>query len=157
VVTAQSWSLSAACSGINSAARTNLRAPSESAAFSKKNAPAPGVAVWTADSAQSGFEKKNPESREKFGPLQRVLRAAGGSDLEGRALQASPPQQARPADPRGHPLSGPPPRQLGRLIEGCKGTKLHFKEGTFCASEFAGIEPTLPAPEEQGMPAIFYL
>jgi hypothetical protein len=27
------------------------------------------------------------------------------------------------------------------------------KEGTFCASELAGIEPTPPAPEEQGMPA----
>jgi hypothetical protein len=25
------------------------------------------------------------------------------------------------------------------------------KEGTFCASELAGIEPTPPAPEEQGM------
>ena len=28
------------------------------------------------------------------------------------------------------------------------------KEGTFCASELAGIEPTPPAPEEQGMPAL---
>ena len=27
------------------------------------------------------------------------------------------------------------------------------KEGTFSASELAGIEPTPPAPEEQGMPA----
>jgi hypothetical protein len=27
------------------------------------------------------------------------------------------------------------------------------KEGTFCASELAGIEPTPPAHEEQGMPA----
>ncbi len=27
------------------------------------------------------------------------------------------------------------------------------KEGTFCASELAGIEPTPPAPEEQGMRA----
>jgi hypothetical protein len=27
------------------------------------------------------------------------------------------------------------------------------KEGTFCASELAGIELTPPAPEEQGMPA----
>jgi hypothetical protein len=25
------------------------------------------------------------------------------------------------------------------------------KEGTFCASELAGIEPTPPAPEEQGI------
>jgi hypothetical protein len=28
------------------------------------------------------------------------------------------------------------------------------REGTFCASEFAGIEPTPPDPEEQGMPAL---
>jgi hypothetical protein len=27
------------------------------------------------------------------------------------------------------------------------------KHGTFCASELAGIKPTPPAPEEQGMPA----
>jgi hypothetical protein len=27
------------------------------------------------------------------------------------------------------------------------------KEGTFCASELAGIEPTPPAPENKGMPA----
>jgi hypothetical protein len=27
------------------------------------------------------------------------------------------------------------------------------KEGTFCASELSGIEPTPPAPNEQGMPA----
>jgi hypothetical protein len=27
------------------------------------------------------------------------------------------------------------------------------KEGTFCASGLAGIEPTPPAPEEQGMRA----
>jgi hypothetical protein len=27
------------------------------------------------------------------------------------------------------------------------------KEGAFCASELAGIKPTLPDPEEQGMPA----
>ncbi len=27
------------------------------------------------------------------------------------------------------------------------------KEGTFCASELVWIEPTPPAPEEQGMPA----
>ncbi len=36
-----------------------------------------------------------------------------------------------------------------------KGTKLHFnrqrrKEGTFCASELAGIEPTPPAPKGAG-------
>jgi hypothetical protein len=37
-----------------------------------------------------------------------------------------------------------------------QGTKLHFKsrkEGTFCASGLAGIEPTPPAPEERGMRA----
>jgi hypothetical protein len=28
------------------------------------------------------------------------------------------------------------------------------KEGKFCASELVGIEPTSPAPEEQGMPAL---
>jgi hypothetical protein len=28
------------------------------------------------------------------------------------------------------------------------------KEGTFCASELAGIEPTPSAPEEQGTPAL---
>ncbi len=27
------------------------------------------------------------------------------------------------------------------------------KEGTFCASDLAGIEPTPPAPKEQGIPA----
>jgi hypothetical protein len=40
-----------------------------------------------------------------------------------------------------------------------QGTKLHFKSptekrSTFSASELAGIEPTPPAPEEQGMPAL---
>jgi hypothetical protein len=29
----------------------------------------------------------------------------------------------------------------------------NFKEGTYCASELAGIEHTPSAPEEQGMPA----
>jgi hypothetical protein len=38
-----------------------------------------------------------------------------------------------------------------------RGTKLHYgqqrNEGAYCASELAGIEPTQPALEEQGMPA----
>ncbi len=32
--------------------------------------------------------------------------------------------------------------------------RIRWKEGKCCASELAGIEPSSPDPEEQGMPAL---
>jgi hypothetical protein len=69
-------------------------------------------------------------------------------------------QGALQAEPSSLRIAGP--RPLGRRIQkrdySEKGlsfisNRQRRKEGTFGASELAGIEPTPPAPEEQGMRA----